>query len=46
MKVKEKTNYDKKNRAVLNLLDQFTDYLEVIVMTEFVGFKNECAKQS
>ncbi|MBU1852337.1 MAG: hypothetical protein KJ995_08045 [Candidatus Omnitrophica bacterium] len=41
MKVKEKTNYDKKNRAVLNLLDQFTDYLEVIVMTEFVGFKNE-----
>ncbi len=32
---------DKKMRAVLAVIDDFINYLEVIVMTEFTGFKDE-----
>ncbi len=31
---------DKKNAAIIQLIKQFTDYLEVIVMAEFCGFKD------
>jgi len=31
---------DRRMVAILHLIEQFVDYLEVVVMTEFNGFKN------
>jgi len=39
--ITRKIKNDKKYKAKINIIEQFTDYLEVIVMTEFTGFKNE-----
>lgn len=37
----ESIQRDKKLSAITQLIKQFVDYMEVVVMTEFSGFKNE-----
>jgi hypothetical protein len=39
--LKNEIRIDKKLRAVLVVIEDFINYLEVIVMTEFTGFKDE-----
>lgn len=40
LKIVEKIRNDKKLTAIMQLINQFIDYMEVVVMTEFSGFKD------
>lgn len=41
LKIVEKIRNDKKLTAIMQLIKQFIDYMEVVVMTEFCGFKDD-----